>query len=87
MTRENETYIHPLADAQIGAADISILIHYPIPPHRQPAYAAEQFWSGVFPLANRLADEVPSLPMGPHQDVTQTTAVILGVRAAMVRAV
>jgi dTDP-4-amino-4,6-dideoxygalactose transaminase len=50
-----------LADAQIGT-----LIHYPIPPHLQGAYAPSGWRRGDFPLAERMADRVLSLPMGPH---------------------
>lgn len=45
---------------------IGTLIHYPIPPHLQKAYARLGFKKGDFPLAERLANEVLSLPMGPH---------------------
>ena len=38
-------------------------VHYPVPPHRQPAYAALRFAS--LPLTEQLHDEVLSLPMGP----------------------
>jgi dTDP-4-amino-4,6-dideoxygalactose transaminase len=38
-------------------------VHYPVPPHRQPAYAALQ---GLhLPITDQLHDEVLSLPMGP----------------------
>ncbi len=38
-------------------------VHYPVPPHRQPAYVS---LSGVdLPLTERLHDEVLSLPIGP----------------------
>ena len=42
------------------------LIHYPIPPHRQAAYADAGFAPGDFPLANMQAEQVLSLPMGPY---------------------
>ncbi|MFC5436117.1 DegT/DnrJ/EryC1/StrS family aminotransferase [Rhodanobacter umsongensis] len=42
---------------------IQTQVHYPVPPHRQPAYA---FLRHVrLPLTERLHDEVLSLPMGP----------------------
>ena len=50
-----------LADSQI-----STLIHYPIPPHLQEAYITSGWCRGDFPLAERMADRVLSLPMGPH---------------------
>lgn len=45
---------------------IGTLIHYPIPPHLQAAYAGLGYSPGDLPLAETLAGDVLSLPMGPH---------------------
>ncbi|MBR2816650.1 MAG: DegT/DnrJ/EryC1/StrS family aminotransferase [Reyranella sp.] len=45
---------------------IGSLIHYPIPPHLQQAYAELGLPKGSYPLAEELAEAVLSLPMGPH---------------------
>jgi len=45
---------------------IGTMIHYPVPPYRQKAYAELGLPRGTFPIADQLADEVLSLPMGPH---------------------
>ncbi|WP_170426143.1 DegT/DnrJ/EryC1/StrS family aminotransferase [Ruegeria arenilitoris] len=50
-----------LKDAGIGTQ-----IHYPIPPHMQEAFQGSNFTPEQFPLAQKLAGEVFSLPMGPH---------------------
>ncbi len=42
---------------------IDTLIHYPIPPHMSQAYAYLGFHAGDFPIAERMAAEVLSLPM------------------------
>lgn len=47
-----------LADKEIGT-----LIHYPIPPHLSEAYAYLGYQKGDFPITERYADEVLSLPM------------------------
>jgi dTDP-4-amino-4,6-dideoxygalactose transaminase len=47
---------------------IGTMIHYPIPPHLQSAYADLRLGLGSFPLAERMAEQVLSLPMGPHMD-------------------
>ena len=60
-----------LADAGVGT-----LIHYPIPPHRQQAYAQAGWQKGAFPLAERMADQVLSLPIGPHLQSDQVDIVI-----------
>ncbi len=65
-----------LADRGIGT-----LIHYPIPPHLSGAYAASGYRRGDFPLAERLAAEVLSLPMGPHLTDAQAAEVVAAVRA------
>jgi dTDP-4-amino-4,6-dideoxygalactose transaminase len=55
----------------LAEAGIGTLIHYPVPPHRQQAYATLGYGSGQFPLSERLAAEVLSLPMGPHLTADQ----------------
>ena len=68
--------------ARLGEAGIGTLIHYPLPPHRQQAYAELAFSADAFPIANRLADQLLSLPIGPHQPEAATAAVIDAVRAS-----
>lgn len=67
---------------QLSDASIGTLIHYPIPPHKQLAYIDSQLAPDSLPLACRLADEVLSLPMGPHLTDTQVDRVIDAVRKA-----
>ncbi|OAA92730.1 DegT/DnrJ/EryC1/StrS family aminotransferase [Clostridium coskatii] len=43
--------------------DIGTLIHYPIPMHLQPAYSDLGFKEGDFPIAEKIANEVLSIPM------------------------
>lgn len=52
--------------AHLKSCGIDTLIHYPVPPHLQPAYANAGFKPGDLPVAESLADEVLSLPIGPH---------------------
>lgn len=63
-------------------AGVGTLIHYPIPPHLQAAYAAEGFGEKSFPLAELLASEVLSLPMGPALTEEQVKQVIVAVNAS-----
>lgn len=75
---------HPQRDRLIGhlaAAGVGSLIHYPIPPHLQQAYADCGITAGSLPLAERLANEVLSLPMGPHLTDDDTIEVIQRVRS------
>lgn len=50
----------------LQAQGIQTQVHYPVPPHRQPAYASLRHLH--LPLTERLHDEVLSLPMGPTLD-------------------
>jgi dTDP-4-amino-4,6-dideoxygalactose transaminase len=52
--------------AHLREHGIETLIHYPIPPHLQPAYRELGFVPGSFPITERIHREALSLPMGPH---------------------
>jgi dTDP-4-amino-4,6-dideoxygalactose transaminase len=59
---------------------VSTLIHYPVPPHLQPAYRALGYSRGAFPISERIHDEVLSLPLGPHLTSSQAQRVVHAVR-------
>jgi dTDP-4-amino-4,6-dideoxygalactose transaminase len=76
---------HPRRNAlqeQLAAAGVDTIIHYPIPPHLTGAYAAG-FGDRTLPVAERLADEVLSLPMGPHLSPDDADRVAEAVRDAV----
>ena len=50
----------------LKAAGIDTGIHYPIPLHLQKAYAMLNYREGDFPVAERVASEIVSLPMFPQ---------------------
>lgn len=52
--------------AFLDAQGIATGIHYPAPVHLQPAYRDLGYASGAFPVSERLAAEVLSLPMYPE---------------------
>jgi dTDP-4-amino-4,6-dideoxygalactose transaminase len=62
---------------------IETLIHYPVPPHMQKAYAAMNFEPAKFPLAKIIADEVLSLPSGPQLNEKQQDYLINSVIKAL----
>ena len=81
--------LYPRRDAlqqELTDAGVGTLIHYPIPPHRQQAYAQAGWGPGAFPIAERMADEVLSLPMGPHLQTGQLDAVLAASRNAVASA-
>jgi dTDP-4-amino-4,6-dideoxygalactose transaminase len=53
---------------------VSTMIHYPIPPHLQKAYKGKA--KGEYPIAEKLAREVISLPISPHMSEEMTEAVV-----------
>ena len=70
---------HPRRDAlqqHLTDCGVSTLIHYPLPPHLQPAYATLGYTRGRFPLAESAASEVLSLPMGPHLSAEEMSYVV-----------
>lgn len=75
---------HPQRDklaSHLADMGIGTLIHYPIPPHLQDAYAGTGYSAGAFPLAERMAAEVLSLPIGPHMASSEVDEVIRQVTA------
>lgn len=49
--------------AKLSEAGVGTLIHYPIPPHSQDCYNHLGFNKGDFPIAEKLAEDVLSLPL------------------------
>ncbi len=60
---------------------VQTLIHYPVPPHLQPAYADLDMAAGTYPLSEAIHREVLSLPIGPHLAVEDAHRVVEIVRA------
>jgi dTDP-4-amino-4,6-dideoxygalactose transaminase len=59
----------------LAAVGVGTMIHYPIPPHLQQAYAGLQLSKGAFPISERIHREVLSLPIGPAMQIEQATVV------------
>ena len=51
-------------------------IHYPIPLHLQKAYASMNYSAGDFPVSERVAAEIVSLPMFPQLTPEQQARVV-----------
>jgi dTDP-4-amino-4,6-dideoxygalactose transaminase len=75
-TANREGMMDHMKKAGIGTA-----IHYPIPLHLQKAYAALKYSLGDFPVAERVAPEILSLPMFPQLTEPQQARVAAEVRA------
>ena len=64
-----------LAEARIGTG-----IHYPIPLHQQKAYQHLGYKAGDFPVTERVASEIVSLPMFPQLVHNQQDEVVATVK-------
>jgi dTDP-4-amino-4,6-dideoxygalactose transaminase len=67
---DREGLMSHLKDAGIGTG-----IHYPIPLHLQKAYEALGYKAGDFPVTERVAGEIVSLPMFPQLKTEQQATV------------
>ena len=67
----------------LAALGVSTMIHYPVPPHLQPAYADLGLARGALPITEAIHDEVLSLPMGPHLTAAEADYVIESVERVL----
>jgi dTDP-4-amino-4,6-dideoxygalactose transaminase len=77
---------HPRRDALMAALEqrgIGTLVHYPIPLHLQPAFAALGGRAGELPVAEQAAGEILSLPLYPELSDAQASEVVTAVRESV----
>jgi dTDP-4-amino-4,6-dideoxygalactose transaminase len=77
-SKKRDEFQRALNDAGIGT-----LVHYPIPPHLQKAYAGLNYSKGSFPISELIHNEVLSLPMGPNMSSGQVQQVIDAVTSCL----
>jgi len=58
---------------------ITTLVHYPVPPHLQEAYAELGLREGAFPITESIHREALSLPMGPQLSLDDARLVVSSV--------
>ena len=69
--------------AHLARANITTQVHYPIPLHLQPAYATLGHKIGDFPVTEKAAAEILSLPMYPQLEAWQQREVAQEVTHAL----
>ena len=74
-TENREGFMSYLKEAGVGTA-----IHYPIPLHLQKAYQSLGYSAGDFPVTEKLASEIVSLPMFPQLTAEQERRVVEQIR-------
>lgn len=75
-TDDRDALIQALAEQRIGTG-----IHYPVPCHRQPAFATQD--TRPLPVAEAAAREIVSLPMSPSLDDHSIDAVCTAIASAI----
>jgi dTDP-4-amino-4,6-dideoxygalactose transaminase len=71
---------HDLTEAGIGTGT-----HYPVPLHLQKAYTMLDYRAGDFPVAERCAAEIVSLPMFPGLSAAHQERIAKAVQASVAR--
>jgi dTDP-4-amino-4,6-dideoxygalactose transaminase len=69
--------------AALHAAGVGAGVHYPVPVHRQPAFADLGYRAGAFPAAEAAAGSVLSLPLYPGISAGQQERVAAALAAAV----
>jgi len=67
--------------ARLNAAGVGAAIHYPVPVHRQPAFASAR--RGDCPVAELSSQQILSLPIYPHLTASQQDRVAAELAAAL----
>jgi dTDP-4-amino-4,6-dideoxygalactose transaminase len=67
----------------LDAAGVDSGIHYPVPLHLTPAYRSLGYAPGDFPVAERMAGRILSLPMYPYLSTEQIEYVVEALVAAV----
>ncbi len=69
--QDRDSLLRRLAEENIGSG-----IHYPVPLHLQKAYDSFGYKPGDFPVTEKVASEIVSLPMFPNLSAEQQTRVV-----------
>jgi dTDP-4-amino-4,6-dideoxygalactose transaminase len=67
---------------RLEGSGVGSMIHYPVPPHLQPAYAELRLRAGDLPIAERIHREVFSLPIYPGLKPAQIEQIVSVLRHA-----
>lgn len=60
----------------LNGKGIGTLIHYPLPLYKQRAYSELNHQADKFPISNIIADEIVSLPIGPHLTINHVQYIV-----------
>jgi len=66
--------------AKLGEKEIPTAVHYPLPLHLQDAFAALGYKVGDFPVSEKVASEIMSLPMSPYLSEDQQDFIVQAIK-------
>jgi dTDP-4-amino-4,6-dideoxygalactose transaminase len=66
---------------QLAEQGIATMVHYPLPPHRQPAY--NELAERSFPAAEALAADCLSLPICPTLTTADVERIAVAIRLSL----
>lgn len=73
----------PVFEQRMKEQGIPTAVHYPVALHQQPVFARLGYQTGDFPVSERIASRVVSLPMHPYLSEVQQQQVVAAVRHAV----
>lgn len=78
QTNDRDTFIEKLKTANIPTA-----VHYPVPLHLQPVFSYLDQGKGSFPVSERIASRVVSLPMHPYLTEADQQQIVEAIKLAV----
>lgn len=69
--------------AHLTSKNIPTAVHYPVPIHMQPAYKYLEYKKGDFPISERVAEEILSLPMHPFLKEEDMKTIVQAIKEAL----
>lgn len=69
--------------AALASEGIETMVHYPVPPFAHPAFTTTADRPVTFPIAEHLAGQVLSLPVGPHLPAAGARRVVQKLESAL----
>ncbi|HEX2585677.1 MAG TPA: DegT/DnrJ/EryC1/StrS family aminotransferase, partial [Steroidobacteraceae bacterium] len=70
-------------ETRMKSKGIPTAVHYPVPLHLQPVFANLGYKAGDFPVSEKIASRVVSLPMHPYLTEAQQQQVVTAVRESV----
>jgi UDP-2-acetamido-2-deoxy-ribo-hexuluronate aminotransferase len=70
-------------EAAMKSRGVPTAVHYPVPLHLQPVFAALGYQQGDFPVSEKVSQRVMSLPMHPYLSEVDQDAVVHALRDAV----